>query len=174
MRSTGICVNPGNGECIYYLIVSTCTKKVRGFSHPRFNLMEYTPVPTKGQPGILKESAKTQNVISVAEAVGQILDNYSPDQVKIESVALHGSGLIDELAGLNYVIRTECIKRGIPVYAITPSSNKLVFSGCGSATKDIMVSGWEACEPEAEVFLKFLGKHVEDLADAYALCHFPI
>lgn len=171
MRSTGICVWDGKVNN-YILICSNPTRKVLSFRHPRFLLYMYEPEPTKDKSGIQKEMAKTENVTQVVGCVRDVIKSYKPNQIRIESVALHGSGLLDELAGLNYCIRLVGNKV-CPVYPITPSSNKMEFVGHGGATKDMMVDGWAACEVEADTFIKELGRHAEDLADAYALCHYP-
>lgn len=167
MRSTGICIRCEDKLPEYRLVCSTVTKKVRTFEHPRFRLHLYEPVPIKDLSGPDKELAKTINVRSVSTIISSILDEIRPDMVCIEALALHAVGRIDELAGLNYAIRLACLERGIDLVVLTPSANKKLFTGNGAATKDMMVSAWEASTDVSNLLP--LGKHREDLADAYAL-----
>lgn len=171
MRSTGMCIWDGNKHK-YYLIAASPTKKLQNFSHPALRVVAYTPTPVKDRTSIGKEWAKTDNVETVVSAVRDILLIYKPEYVVVEAVAYGASGRIDELAGLNYAIRLVARGLDIPVYAVTPTSNKMHFSGNGQATKDIMVESWKACDPVAHELCN-IGKGPDDLADAYALCHYP-
>lgn len=171
MRSTGICVWDGS-EHKYILIAANPTKKLQNFTHPALKVIAYTPAPVKDKTSIGKECAKTDNVYAVVEAVRDILLIYKPEYVVVEAVAYGASGRIDELAGLNYAIRLVARWLDTPVYAVTPTSNKMHFSGNGQATKDIMVESWKACDPVAHELCN-IGKGPDDLADAYALCHYP-
>lgn len=171
MRSTGVCVWDGY-EHKYYLVAASPTKKLRNFVHNNLKVLAYIPTPVKDKTSIGKEWAKTDNVETVASLVKKIFLIYKPDRVVIEAVAYGASGRIDELAGLNYAIRLAARGQDIPVYAVTPTSNKMLFSGNGQATKDIMVESWKACDPVAHELCS-IGKGPDDLADAYALCHYP-
>lgn len=173
MRSTGIYVSDGSFHH-YHLICSQTTKKVRSFSHSDFSLHIYEPRAIKGLDAIGKEEAKTYNVSCVIGVFDELLDIYKPCRVMIEAIAMSAMGRIDELAGLNYAMRLSCVRRNISVYAIAPTSNKMVFAGNGQATKEMMVASWSACEGESNIYKDWLGKHVEDMADAYALYHYPI
>ena len=171
MRSTGICIWDGY-EHKYCLVAANPTKKLQKFSHRNLKVIGYTPTPVKDRTSIGKEWAKTDNVESVVSVIEKILLIYKPERVVVEAIAYGASGRIDELAGLNYAIRLVARKLGIPVYAVTPTSNKMHFAGNGQATKDIMVASWKACDPVAQALCD-IGKGPDDLADAYALCHYP-
>lgn len=173
MRSTGVCVyNKATNEHKYFLVAASPTKKLRNFKHDHLNVIAYTPSAVKDKTAIGKEWAKTDNVEMVASMVEKIILIYKPERVVIEAVAYGASGRIDELAGLNYAIRLAARGQDVPVYAVTPTTNKMEFAGNGQATKEMMVASWKACDPIANDLLS-IGKGPDDLADAYALCHFP-
>lgn len=175
MRSTGICVWDVEANVHkYYLICSTATKKAAGFKHDRFNMYMYDAIPVKDKTSIEKEHAKTSNIYSILTILEGLIDYYQPDVVNVEAIAMSANGRVDELSGLNYGIRLMCMNMNIPCNAIPPTSNKMEFSGNGQATKEMMVLGWQACESDGSIYIHSLGKHVEDIADAYALAHYPI
>lgn len=171
MRSTGICIWTGE-EHKYYLIAAKPTKKLLKFKHQNLKVIPYNPVEVKNKTAIGKENAKTDNVATVCHLIEKILYIYKPSRVTVEAIAYGANGRIDELAGLNYCIRLIAKKLDIPVYAVSPTTNKMEFTGNGQATKEMMVTSWQACDPRA-VELCDIGKGPDDLADAYALCHFP-
>lgn len=174
MRSTGICVwDIDNNKHMYNLICSTTTKKVKSFKNQRFKLYMYDAISVKDKNSIGKESAKTINIYNIVQHISNLLDYYKPDLVNIEAIAMSANGRVDELSGLNYAIRILCIEKDILCCAISPSANKMEFSGNGQATKDMMVHEWSVCDPDSKIFINTIGKHVEDIADAYALCHYP-
>lgn len=178
MRSTGLCWIRDNESPTYGLVCAAdaTTRKLRNYQHPRFQLFTYCPEGVgKTQDPVVKETAKTHNVYEVIKVIEKLLDETKPNTVMIEAIAYGASGRIDELSALNYGIRIACLRRGIPVYAISPSSNKKSFTGNGQATKDMMVLGWEASEKDTSLVQEFrnvMGKHIEDLADAYSLTQF--
>lgn len=175
MRSTGICVRfVWEDSCIniiYKLIVCGVTKKVKNFSHPSLEILEYEALPVKDLCSEKKELSKTKNVQSIINILRGVVREIKPDQIVIESIAFKAAGRLDELSGLNYAIRLLALEEGIEPLIVTPSTNKKIFTGNGQATKEMMVDAWKASEPSID--FSPLGKHQEDLADSYALSIVP-
>lgn len=170
MRSTGVCVWDGS-EYRYTVVVANPTKKLLKFVHPKFQALPYTPTPVKDKTSIGKESAITDNIEAVCNAVEKLILIYKPERVVMEACAFAAGGRVADLSGLNHCLRLMVRKYGIPVYAVPPTTNKLEFTGNGQATKDMMIEAWKMCDPVANELLE-AGK-VDDLADAFALCRFP-
>lgn len=172
MRSTGICTyNTDTGEHKYVLIVSCPTKKVAGFKHDIIDIQVLNK-EEKTESGVINAMLQTKKIYNIILGVKHVIMSQKPDKIIIEAPALRGCGQIVELAGLNHAIRMLSYEYNIPIYPITPTSNKMEFVGNGQATKDMMVTGWEMSDPNSKLLP--LGKHREDLADAYALTHFPV
>ena len=173
VRSTGVCVwDDEYKRYKYYLLVKNPTKKVQNFKHNLINIISFEEEPQKDKSAIQKEVIKSNSVYKISNLCNKIFQCFHPKYAVIEAVAFAANGKIDELAGLNYAIRCAAIENGIPIYPVSPTSNKMEFVGNGGATKEMMIDAWKGLRPEASEF-EPLGKHLADLADAYSLVHFP-
>ena len=171
MRSTGVCVRIGD-QHKYYVIVSNATKKLLQFKHKALTILPYEPVPVKDKTSVGKEEAIASNIETIVNKISCIINHYKPEYVIIEAVAFAAAGRTADLSGLNHCIRYAVRQLGVPIYAVTNNTNKMLFTGNGQATKEMMVESWKACEHDANELVK-IGKSAEDLADAYSLSHFP-
>lgn len=172
INSTGICIwNTLMDTHKYYLIMSHAPKKMLLMQCDNFKILEY---PHQGWKNIKlspeKEHIKFENIIRICEYIKQIISETGPDMVNIESIAFSANGILDQLAGLNYMIRYIMYQNGIPTNAIPPASVKLAATGKGNSGKDIMIQFWKVVQPQFE---KLNGK-IDDLADAYFLAHYII
>ena len=166
MRSTGVYYD---GR--YYLIGCAFARKVMAANLDGVTILSYEYTSAENKSGIDKEWAKTQNIMTIVRIINNLLDNIRPDRVCVEAIAMRAGGMVDVLAGLNYAIRMSCIDRMIPVYAVSPSANKKNFTGRGNATKGMMLEAWRGVESRD---FSALGKHCDDMADAYALSLMPL
>lgn len=172
MRSTGVTVWDSDTKCHkYYVVAAHPTKKLLKFVHPQFSVLPYEPVPVKDKTSIGKEDAITSNIEMVCNLCKKIMLAHQPEYIVIESCAFGAAGRVADLSGLNHCLRLTARSLNIPIYAVPPTTNKMEFTGNGQATKEMMVESWKACDPVA---VELCGLHkLDDIADSYALCHFP-
>lgn len=131
-------------------------------------------------PGVEQDNAfpdaellKTQNVIEATKAIVSIILLYKMQNYKIE-VYMEGVAFssrrtqsLVELGALNYNIRINLIKLGIPFHIITPSANKKAFTGNGAADKELMIKTFLMLNPSYRPLVGYI--KMDDIADAYAL-----
>lgn len=159
----------------------------------------YDYASTKDFPNDTKEQLKSRNVISIYDIIEKeifkrVIDkkNSSNVYIKMEAIAMSGSGTIDQLAGLNYMVRTGAHKYfGIPIdniILVPPTSLKKDSVGCGKADKQIMVDNFKLVfEVDAgknkeskrvvemiKILNNTLKWDIDDLADAYYLSRYNI
>lgn len=118
------------------------------------------------------ELLKTQNVIEATKAIISIILLYKKHyeiEVYMEGVAFSSrrTQSLVELGALNYNIRINLIKLGIPFHIITPSSNKKAFTGNGVADKELMIKTFLMLNPSYRPLVGYI--KMDDIADAYAL-----
>ena len=170
MNSTAICINE-DGKYSYKLLATKPTKKMLKAAEGMENLRINTVCKLPNEKGVLGEINKTKNINYIMEFVRLYFTLYQPDYVVIEAPAFNAVGRVSDLSGLNYAIRLECIVNHIPVYPISPTAVKMQTVGNGQATKEMMVQTWLKLFPE---FVPLESMKVDDLADAWALCSFPV
>lgn len=119
------------------------------------------------------EILKTQNVIEATKAIISIILLYKKQNYEIE-VYMEGVAFssrrtqsLVELGALNYNIRINLIKLGIPFHIITPSANKKAFTGNGVADKELMIKTFLMLNPSYRPLVGYI--KMDDIADAYAL-----
>lgn len=168
LSSTGIYSNKRNE---YWLICSKPTKKLQNSKIKGLNVLAYDYTPQTNLTGPEREQSKTVNVYNIITILRGLLKKLKPDRVILEAVAFNAGGTIDSLAGLNYGIRCCCLDLNIPFFVLSPTTVKKHFVGNGGANKELMIGAWKAVEPRSERILSV--NKGDDLADAYALCHFP-
>ena len=122
------------------------------------------------------EFIKTQNIIEATKAILSIILLYKSQGYKIE-VYMEGVAFssrrtqsLVELGALNYNIRINLIKLGIPFHIITPSANKKAFTGNGAADKELMIKTFLMLNPEYQSLVGYI--KMDDIADAYSLATF--
>lgn len=129
-------------------------------------------------PGIDQDTEliKTQNVIEATKAIISIILLYKNQGYKIE-VYMEGVAFssrrtqsLVELGALNYNIRINLIKLGIPFHIITPSANKKAFTGNGAADKELMIKTFLMLNPSYRALVGYI--KMDDIADACALATF--
>lgn len=119
------------------------------------------------------ELIKTQNIIEATKAILSIILLYKNQGYKIE-VYMEGVAFssrrtqsLVELGALNYNIRINLIKLGIPFHIITPSANKKAFTGNGAADKELMIKTFLMLNPDYQSLVGYI--KMDDIADAYAV-----
>lgn len=161
LRSTGIAIRDGS-DVKYHIICSKMTRKMAALDLPFLEIHTYEPSIIED-----KECRKMADVNSVIDIFEHILWSNRIDVLYIESIAMSANGRIDQLAFINGCMRRACYARGVPCYAISPSTNKKNFTGNGHATKDDMIKYWKMADDRFDINIK-----LDDLADAYALACF--
>ena len=173
--STGISIVCDN-KLLKSYIVTHCRPKVKYTKvSDRFtSIFEYVHyeymVPEIDQDA---ELIKTQNIIEATKAILSIILLYKNQGYKIE-VYMEGVAFssrrtqsLVELGALNYNIRINLIKLGIPFHIITPSANKKAFTGNGVADKELMIKTFLMLNPSYRPLVGYI--KMDDIADAYAL-----
>lgn len=127
-----------------------------------------------GDPEILK----TQNIIEATKAIISIILLYKNQNYEIE-VYMEGVAFssrrtqsLVELGALNYNIRINLIKLGIPFHIITPSANKKAFTGNGVADKELMIKTFLMLNPEYQSLVGYI--KMDDIADSFALASYAL
>lgn len=171
INSTGICIWDTLMDIHkYYLIMSHAPKKMLLAQNENFRIMEYIHHGWKKTTNLSteKEQIKFKNIIQICDYIKQIISISHPSLVNIEAIAFSANGILDQLAGLNYIIRYIMYQNKISLNAIPPASVKLAATGKGNSGKDIMTQSWKLIQPQ---FRDLTGK-IDDLADAYFLAHY--
>lgn len=77
----------------------------------------------------------------IVKELMEVVDKHKPEVVGIEGIAFmsRNTTSLAQLAGLNYMVRNELVKRDIPFLIIAPTSLKKYITGAGNASKDIMM-----------------------------------
>ena len=119
------------------------------------------------------EFIKTQNIIEATKAIISTILLYKKQNYEIE-VYMEGLAFssrrtqsLVELGALNFNIRINLIKLGIPFHIITPSANKKAFTGNGAADKELMIKTFLMLNPEYQSLVGYI--KMDDIADAYAV-----
>ena len=182
--STGISIVKDNTLLKSY-IVTHCKPKVK-FNKVSdrftsiFEYVHYCYSTLSDFPETDPEILKTQNVIEATKAIISIIllykIQYAPQNYKIE-VYMEGVAFssrrtqsLVELGALNYNIRINLIKLGIPFHIITPSANKKAFTGNGAADKELMIKTFLMLNPSYHPLVGYI--KMDDIADAFALATF--
>lgn len=124
------------------------------------------------------EILKTQNVIEATKAIISIILLYKNQNYEIE-VYMEGVAFssrrtqsLVELGALNYNIRINLIKLGIPFHIITPSANKKAFTGNGAADKELMIKTFLMLNPSYRSLVDYI--KMDDIADSFALASYAL
>ena len=182
--STGISIVKDNTLLKSY-IVTHCKPKVK-FNKVSdrftsiFEYVHYCYSTLSDFPETDPEILKTQNIIEATKAIISIIllykIQYAPQNYKIE-VYMEGVAFssrrtqsLVELGALNYNIRINLIKLGIPFHIITPSANKKAFTGNGAADKELMIKTFLMLNPSYQPLVGYI--KMDDIADAFALATF--
>ena len=173
--STGISIVK-DGSLIKSYIVTHNKPKVKytKIAEQYNNIFEYVNyeymVPGGDQDA---ELIKTQNIIEATKAILSIILLYKNQGYKIE-VYMEGVAFssrrtqsLVELGALNFNIRINLIKLGIPFHIITPSANKKAFTGNGAADKELMIKTFLMLNPEFQSLVGYI--KMDDIADAFAV-----
>ena len=179
--STGISIVKDNTLLKSY-IVTHCKPKVK-FNKVSdrftsiFEYVHYCYSTLSDFPETDPEILKTQNIIEATKAIISIIllykIQYAPQNYKIE-VYMEGVAFssrrtqsLVELGALNYNIRINLIKLGIPFHIITPTANKKAFTGNGAADKELMIKTFLMLNPSYHPLVGYI--KMDDIADAFAL-----
>lgn len=182
--STGVSIVCDN-KLLKSYIVTHCRPKVKytKIAERYNNIFEYVNYcysTLSDFPDGDPEMLKTQNVIEATKAIISIIllykNQYAPQNYEIE-VYMEGVAFssrrtqsLVELGALNYNIRINLIKLGIPFHIITPSSNKKAFTGNGAADKELMIKTFLMLNPSYRPLVGYI--KMDDIADAFALASF--
>lgn len=170
INSTGVCVKCGD-KYQYYIITSKMTKKMESFKHDSINIIKYDKDDTKGLEYSEKEIIKTHNFMRLINKIQWIIDKHKPNHIIMEGISygsISGSSLVD-LAGINFLIRSICIKCGIPITIVSPTSLKKFVCANGQADKDIIIESWKRMDKNINNITDI---KVDDLADAFFLANY--
>lgn len=173
--STGISIVKDGSLLKSYIVTHSKPKvKYTKIAERYNNIFEYVNyeymVPGADQEA---ELLKTQNVIEATKAIISIILLYKNQgyeiEVYMEGVAFSSrrTQSLVELGALNYNIRINLIKLGIPFHIITPSANKKAFTGNGAADKELMIKTFLMLNPKYRSLVGYI--KMDDIADAYAL-----
>ena len=218
IHSTGIYVSTGDSSGHFFLILSSkkhSTKTVNMWKAFYVDICKINKFPitvlfydyasSKEFPNDDKEDLKTRNVISIydiieKEVFKKVIGRVKKDSkhnvyIKMEAIAMSGTGTIDQLAGLNYMVRNGAHKNfGVPIdniILVSPTALKKDSVGCGKADKQVMVDNFKLVFEVASggknkdnyskkvvEMLKILNNtlkwDIDDLADAYYLSRYSI
>ena len=182
--STGISIVCDN-KLLKSYIVTHCRPKVKytKIAEQYNNIFEYVNYcysTLSDFPEGDAELLKTQNIIEATKAIISIIllykNQYEPQNYEIE-VYMEGVAFssrrtqsLVELGALNYNIRINLIKLGIPFHIIIPSANKKTFTGNGAADKELMIKTFLMLNPDYQSLVGYI--KMDDIADAYALATF--
>ena len=172
INSTGMCVRK-NDTYIYYIISSKLTKKMENFHHNLVKIFKYDKDDTKGMDYSSKEITKTNNYLRLLNKIQYIIDEHKPTRIVMEGISygsVSGSSLVD-LAGINFLIRSLCIKCGIPVEIVSPTSLKKFVCANGQADKDVIIDSWKRMDKNINDIKDI---KIDDLADAFFLSNYHV
>ena len=180
--STGISIVK-DGSLLKSYIVTHCRPKVKFnkvssrftsiFEYVNYCYSTLSDFP-EGDPELLK----TQNIIELTKAIISIILLYKMQNYEIE-VYMEGVAFssrrtqsLVELGALNYNIRINLIKLGIPFHIITPSANKKSFTGNGVADKELMIKTFLMLNPSYRPLVGYI--KMDDIADAFDLASYSL
>ena len=172
INSTGVCIwDDAVADNRYYIIPSKMTRKMQQFDNQWITLLPYIKQDTTKDTYTIKEHKKFCNLYEVCNRIGDILDKYKPDMVKMEGVSYGsvGSAALVDLSMLSGMIRLEIGRRGIPFEIVSPTELKKFACANGQADKDVMIDAWKRLDPHIKDITEI---KVDDLADAYFLAHY--
>ena len=171
--STGIAVVKDNQLIKSYIVTHNKPKvKYTKIAERYNNIFEYVNYEyiVSGDDA---ELIKTQNIIEATKAIISIILLYKMQNYEIE-VYMEGVAFssrrtqsLVELGALNFNIRINLIKLGIPFHIITPSAHKKAFTGNGAADKELMIKTFLMLNPSYHPLVGYI--KMDDIADAYAL-----
>jgi len=117
----------------------------------------------KSSPVGKKAKDEIVRLRTIVSSLMEIVDKYKPDVVVLEGIAFmsRNTTALAQLAGLNYMVRSALVERGIPFLIVAPTTLKKYVTGSGNASKDVMM---------LETYKRF-GVSILDnnIADAYGL-----
>ena len=175
--STGVSIVK-DGSLLKSYIVTHCRPKVKYTKIAKrynniFEYVNYCYSTLSDFPEADAELIKTQNIIEATKAIISIILLYKNQgyniEVYMEGVAFSSrrTQSLVELGALNYNIRINLIKLGIPFHIITPSANKKAFTGNGVADKELMIKTFLMLNPSYRPLVGYI--KMDDIADAFAL-----
>ena len=175
--STGVSIVK-DGSLLKSYIVTHCRPKVKynKIAERYNNIFEYVNYcysTLSDFPEGDAELLKTQNVIEATKAIISIILLYKNQgyniEVYMEGVAFSSrrTQSLVELGALNYNIRINLIKLGIPFHIITPTKKKKAFTGNGAADKELMIKTFLMLNPSYRPLVGYI--KMDDIADAFAL-----
>ena len=175
--STGIAVVKDGSLLKSYIVTHSRPKvkytKIAERYNNIFEYVNYCYSTLSDFPDADAELLKTQNVIEATKAILSIILLYKMQNYEIE-VYMEGVAFssrrtqsLVELGALNYNIRINLIKLGIPFHIITPSANKKAFTGNGVADKELMIKTFLMLNPSYRPLVGYI--KMDDIADAFAL-----
>ena len=171
--STGIAVVENNKLIKSYIVTHNKPKvKYTKIAEQYNNIFEYVYYEYMVPKGD-EELIKTQNIIEATKAIISIILLYKMQNYKIE-VYMEGVAFssrrtqsLVELGALNFNIRINLIKLGIPFHIITPSANKKAFTGNGAADKELIIKPFLMLNPDYQSLVGYI--KMDDIADAFAV-----
>lgn len=154
INSTGLCINYNDVDNFYII----CPKHKIKEQAQNLTYIFYDKDTTN------TEIAKTHNLISIANAIEDVIQSYQDNEryIVIEGLS-YGSTrtkALCDLAGLNYLIRERFINDHLTI--ITPSEAKKFATGKGNVHKEVIVELFKGIYPELMNI-----KKLDDIADAY-------
>ena len=173
INSTGICVDLGDKQYIYYNIVSHATKKLKQFKHDNVYIIDYGKQVEKYDDYPSKEHQKTNNIFSICAAIKEIISKYNPDVILMEGVSYGstGSAALVDLAGLNFAIRMSIrnLNSSVPLIIIPPTSVKKFAVANGQADKCVIVDAWKRIDKNIADITDI---KIDDLADSFFISQY--
>ena len=172
INSTGVCVKCAD-TYIYYIIASKTTKKMDTFKHKYINILKYHKQDTKDLEYSDKEITKADNYLGIIGHLQNIIDKHHPDKIVMEGISygsVSGSSLVD-LAGINFLIRSLCVKNNILYKIVSPTSLKKFVCANGQADKDVIIDSWKRMDLNIKDVKDI---KIDDLADAFFLSNYPV
>lgn len=88
-----------------------------------------------------KASDEIKRLRGIVTEIMEYVDTWKPDIVVIEGIAFmsRNTTALAQLAGLNYMVRSELVERDIPFLIVAPTTLKKYVTGSGNASKDVMM-----------------------------------
>ncbi len=176
IRSTGMVINLQD-KFKYFIITDKITKKQDSRDGINIKYIKWERDDTKPIDNIERERIKANNIHNIYKAIISAIEVNTLDtidrEVFIEGISYGSANTtsIIELAGLNYLIRSWCIDKGINFNIIPPSQLKKFATGNGAAVKEVMVESFCRLNNWGREELKNSIK-IDDIADAYFLSQY--
>lgn len=182
INSTGITVELNNDNHFYIITGKHKLTTKEQKAHDTYSCFDYIVYEKKdikdAKDSHEAELFKTYNLINISKTIISIISYYiQQNSNTIENIYICMEGIsyqsgntssIIDLAGLNYIIRTDIIrflnKMNINYKLIVapPSEIKKFASGNGAAKKDVMIKLFETIYPNLYLIPK-----IDDIADSY-------